>query len=250
MFDFKKLKDEGYIKIKKIIPISLIKDFKSDISSIEKQFQKQTGNYNKNFLNFYLKNPSRSRIYSLMQNLISVRKISNFIDLYLEKNNVFKKLNFINRSVNNGLIISLPGENEYLNPPHQDIYNFKSKLFLKAWIPLTNVDKTYGSMKVYKRSHLKGFVKPVFKNSKSTYPSFNQKYLNQFEGETFKLMPSDVVIFNPFIIHQSIPNKSSVIRFSAGIEFHGITLSEDENLIKKINLIIKERTIRRRRNKL
>tara|TARA_B100000780_G_scaffold275336_1_gene241771 strand:+ start:1214 stop:1954 length:741 start_codon:yes stop_codon:yes gene_type:complete len=246
MFDFNKLEKNGYIKIKKIIPISLIKNFKKEILSIEKQFQNQTGLKNRNFLNFYSQISSRSRIYTLMQNLVSIRKISNFIDSYLEKNNFFKKCQFINRSVNNGLIISLPKENKHLSPPHQDIYSFKSKLFLKAWIPLTKVDEINGSMKVYKGSHLKGFAKPAFKNSKSIFPSIKSEHYNQCESEIFKLVPSDVVIFNPFIIHQSIPNKSSKIRFTTATEFHGIRFLEDEELIKEFNLIKEIRTNRRK----
>ncbi len=250
MIRLEKLQKEGYIKLKKVIPKNLIKNFHNEVSSIEKQFRIESNEHNKNFSNFFSKKSSRSRIYSLMQNLNSVRKISNYLDLYLEKNNVFKKLKFVNRSINNGLIISLQGDNKNLSPPHQDIYSFKSSFFLKAWIPLTTVDKTYGSMKVYKSSHLNGFVKPTFKNSKSTYPSFSKKYLSEFECETFKLMPSDIVIFNPFVIHQSISNKSSVTRFTIGVEFHGVTLNEDENFIKKINFFIEERKKRRQINLL
>ena len=132
MIRLEKLQKEGYIKLKKVIPKNLIKNFHNEVSSIEKQFRIESNEHNKNFSNFFSKNSSRSRIYSLMQNLNSVRKISDYLDLYLEKNNVFKKLKFVNRSINNGLIISLQGDNKNLNPPHQDIYSFKSSFFFKG----------------------------------------------------------------------------------------------------------------------
>lgn len=248
MFDFNKLEKDGYLKLKKVIPVSLIRNFEKDILSIEKQIQKEDGQKNKTFLKFYSKSSSRSRIYKLMQNLASIRKISNFIDSYLEKNNIFKKYNFFCRSVNNGLIISLPKDRKHLNPPHQDIYSFQSRLFLKVWIPLSKVNSLHGSMKVYKNSHHKGFIEPVFNHSNSTYPSINRKILKKFKSEIFKLSPSDIVIFNPFIIHASTPNKSSKIRFTMAVEFHGLTLHEDEKLIKKFNFIKKLRVDRRRKN--
>ena len=103
-------------------------------------------------------------------------------------------------------------------------------------------------MKIYRNSHHKGFIEPNFNSSKSTYPSFNHKFFKKFQGETFKLSPSDVVIFNPFTIHQSTPNKSSKIRFTMTVEFHGITLHEDQKLTEKFNSIKKMRIDRRKIN--
>ena len=64
-----------------------------------------------------------------MQNLSSVRVISNFAENYLDKQNFFKSLQFKTKSVGNGLVISIPKEDKYLNPLHQDIYNLQQYIY-------------------------------------------------------------------------------------------------------------------------
>ena len=246
MINIKKFQKDGFLILKNVIPIKYINYFNKDLKLIKKNLQKQMGVENKEFEYLFGKNKFRSRIYNLMQNLSSVRDVSNYIEKFLIKEKFFKKLKFKTRSISNGLIISLPNETKNLNPLHQDIYNYNSSKFVKLWIPMTKVDQIHGTMQMFKESHNLGFLKPLYKSKKSTYPIINKKHLKNFEYEIFNLKPKSIVIFNPLIIHKGINNISTKVRFNIGIDIQDISFNENEKLLSKMKKIKDERSRRRK----
>ena len=246
MIDVKKFKKDGFLVIENVIPKKFISLFEKEVNSIKRVLQKQIGIKNKEFEYLFGKSKFRSRIYSLMQNLSSVRDIAKYIETYLIRQNFFKNLKFNTRSISNGLIISLPNEMKNLNPLHQDIYAYYSNKFVKLWIPMTKVDKFHGTMQMFKGSHKLGFIEPKYKNIKSTYPIVSEKYLKHFEYEVFDLHPTSLVIFNPLIVHRGIKNVSSKVRFNIGVDIQDINFKVNENLIAKMKKIKDKRSKRRK----
>jgi len=234
----KYLKD-GFLIQKKIISKSDVNRFTSEIKKLAKLYKK------KSFEIFFKSTKDRALIYKKLQNLNSVRKIVQKVCNKLEKNNVYSKLGVEIPSIENGLIVSLPNENNTLNPLHQDIYNFLSFNFIKIWLPLTKVNNQNGSMLVYKSSNNLGFIKPKYKNKYSTYPEVNQQISSGYEKVIFELDPGDCVIFNPLILHQSVSNKSNVTRFNIGIDIQDFHVNGDKKMINKMIKIKNERSRRR-----
>ena len=181
-----------------------------------------------------------------MQNLSSVRKITDFLEKFLEKEGIFNSFKFGVRSLTNGLIISIPKEEKNLNPAHQDIYSYNASTFIKLWVPMTKVDKFNGSMKIYKKSHKLGFIEPKYVSKQSTYPEINKKKLKAFSEVIFDFEPGSFVLFNPLVVHESVKNNSKKTRFTIGIDIQNVTAIENEILIKKMDQIKKERSRRRK----
>lgn len=219
---------------------------KKDINIFFQEIQKILKmNKKKNFEEFFKESPERDIIYKKLQNLNSVRLISNKICGKFEKNKIFHKLGFKVPFITNALIISLPDEEKNLNPLHQDIYNFLSFNFLKIWLPLTKVNNKNGSMSVYKSSNKLGFIEPKYKNKNSTYPEIDDKFTKGFKKIIFNLNPGDCVIFNPLILHQSIKNSSKFTRFNIGIDIQDFYTNGDVKIINKMISISKKRFKRR-----
>ena len=248
MININKLNTDGFVVIKNIIPRKHLTLFNKEINSIEQELQLENNSKNKKFIDTFSKSTHRSRVYLLMQNLKSIRKITEFVENYLYQQKLFKSLDFKNISINNGLIISLPKERDFLNPLHQDIYYHHSSKHIKLWIPMTRVNKIRGSMEVFKGSHNLGFINPKYKNKKSTYPEIDKKFLNRFKGNIFNLNALSIVIFYPQTIHKSAPNLSGKARFSIGVDIQDISFPQDEDLLKKLKFIKNERTKRRKKN--
>lgn len=242
-FNKKKYLNDGYLIQKKIISDSDIKNFFKEIQQIIKINKK------KNFENFFKQSKERDLIYKKLQNLNSVRSIVYKICNKFEKYKVYQKLGFKVPFITNGLILSLPDENENLNPLHQDIYNFFSYNFIKIWLPMTPVNYINGSMLVYKSSNRLGFVKPKYKNRNSTYPEIENKYTKEFKKITFDLSPGDCVIFDPLILHKSVKNLSKITRFNIGIDIQDFYVKGDPKIINKMISIKKERSERRQLQK-
>jgi len=242
-FNKKKYLNDGYLIQKKIISESDIKNFFREVKQIIKINKK------KNFENFFKQSKERDLIYKKLQNLNSIRSIVYKICNKFEKYKVYQKLGFKVPLITSGLILSLPKENENLNPLHQDIYNFFSYNFIKIWLPMTPVNYRNGSMLVYKSSNRLGFIKPKYKYRNSTYPEIDNKFTKGYEKITFDLNPGDCVIFDPLILHKSVKNSSKFTRFNIGIDIQDFYVKGDPKIINKMIRIKKERSERRQLQK-
>ena len=242
-FNKKKFYNDGFLIQKNIISKNDVNNFFKEIEQICQINKKKT------FEDFFKNPKERDLIYKKLQNLSSVRSITQKVYRKFEKFKILKKLGFKVPFISNGLIISLPKENENLNPLHQDVYNFLSFNFIKMWLPLTEVNNQNGSMLVYKASHKLGFIPPKYKTRNSTYPEIENKFTKKFKKIIFDLKPGDCVIFNPLILHKSVENSSKYVRFNVGIDIKDFYVKGDPKIINKMVRIKNERSRRRQLQK-
>ncbi len=224
LFNKKNYLKNGYEVIENVIPSRLIKEFKREIKLFTKNKAKYKNNNKKkedDFSNCLKNLNNRKTAYQLMQDLRSVKKISHEIDKTLDERGIYRKLNFKSPSIKNGLIVSLPNEELYDNPLHQDIYNYYSRTFIKIWAPLTPVNTTNGTMKLFQGSHKLGFIMPKYKKLKH-YPEIDETHAENHETVILKMKPGPIVIFNPLIVHGSVPNKSNKSRFIFGSDIQDV----------------------------
>ena len=244
--------NNGFEVIENVISNDLISEFKKEIRSFTSTHLKFKAINKKKEDKFSecLKNLKNRKIaYQLFQNLRSIKKISNVVDKTLNESGVFQKLNFKAPSISNGLIISLPDEELYDNPLHQDIYNYNSKKFIKIWAPLTPVNSINGTMKVYQGSHKLGFIKPKYK-SLEYYPEIEKSHIKNYKSVTLKMKPGPIVIFNPLIIHGSVANISNRTRFIFGSDIQDIAeipSNPDDKFFREMRKISTQRSKKRKR---
>ena len=252
LFSKKNYFNNGFEVIQNVISAELISDFKKEIGSFTR-IQSKLKKINKkkeDKFSICLKNfKNRKVAYQLLQDLRSVKKISDVIDKSLYESGVYQKLNFKAPSIKNGLIISLPNEGLYDNPLHQDIYNYNSKKFIKIWAPLTPVNSINGSMKVFQGSHELGFIKPEYKKLEH-YPEIDEAHTKNYNSVTFEMKPGPIVIFNPLIIHGSIANKSNRSRFIFGSDIQDVAdipFNPQEKFFREMRKISIQRSNKRKK---
>jgi Phytanoyl-CoA dioxygenase (PhyH) len=103
-------------------------------------------------------------------------------------------------------------------PPHQDIsYNKHMSDFLTAWVPFTSIDDACGGVAVYEGSN-----RPV--ELLTDYErTFWLKGVNAqgYKRVHCKIEPGDVLLLDPWIIHESVANVSDRVRYSMDLRFFG-----------------------------
>jgi ectoine hydroxylase-related dioxygenase (phytanoyl-CoA dioxygenase family) len=205
------IENDGFCILKNLIPIDLINNFSRVIAGIEKD-------NNKSFFDVFAKHEFRPNIYKLMQNITAINKISCDIDQQFKESNLYDIFSFKSPVMSSGLLISLGGEDRFLNPLHQDIYSFVTTKFFKMWIPMTKVDDFYGSLAMYRGSHKLGYVAPSLKDGSDHYPHLDMSIVSRFEEIIFDFSVGDALIFNPLCFHKSVKNMQKFVQQGLIIE--------------------------------
>lgn len=229
-------KDNGYLVIKKLINKKLIKKLQKTIIDRSKQYL----NSPKNFKNFYdksfhsslinLKKKNPTRFGSLYD---SLQKCLELYSIILDKK-LLSKISKLSKLPTGN--ISFNGENIRMDLPHDKLhyvdwhqdraYYFQNRdgnKGLVCWIPLMNMKKNLGPLKICEKSHIDGFISNYKKSRKKNFSTqrkieTKKKYKiinnNVEEGDAFFLSKNT--------IHASGNNTSHLLRFSLQVRIHDL----------------------------
>lgn len=113
----------------------------------------------------------------------------------------------------------LPGNVYAAVPPHQDVsYNKHMSNFVTMWVPLVEIDDDCGGVTVYVGSGREP-EHPI----EQAASEFWQKGVptGSYPARHCKIKVGDVLAFSPFVIHQSMPNRSNRTRLSIDFRLFG-----------------------------
>ncbi|MBE8223431.1 phytanoyl-CoA dioxygenase family protein [Leptospira borgpetersenii serovar Ballum] len=229
----------GYQIFENLIDLRVIEEVreKLQIDSLAsiKNAQKEIGFYTDDFVsdfeNFRLKNDGKisslskatfdaisghisleTRLSPVLQLIPSLDSVKNVVSSILKSSNIFMHMPPTARFV-------LPANNNVAVPPHQDIvYNKHLSNFVTIWIPLVEIDDECGGVVVYEGSNF--FHEKNVKNEKE---SFWLKGLDvsNFTPKHCKMKAGSLLALNKWIIHASMPNNSTRVRYSIDHRFFG-----------------------------
>lgn len=105
----------------------------------------------------------------------------------------------------------LPGEDTYLLPMHQDYASTKCHRAWRLWIPLRDANADSGTMTVVPGSHKLGHLEHDTSDPRLPYvPTNRYAHLQQ---EILELPAGDGVLFNPLLLHASVPPRGDRIKY-------------------------------------
>jgi hypothetical protein len=114
----------------------------------------------------------------------------------------------------------LPNNSEACVPAHQDAsYNDHMNGFVTAWMPLVDINEQCGGVTIYEGR--KEGVIPVTKLVQNGVWTEAVSVQGLTPVHCIPMVPGDVLIFNPYVVHGSMPNLSNKIRFSIDCRFFG-----------------------------
>jgi hypothetical protein len=114
----------------------------------------------------------------------------------------------------------------YKTPPHQDWSSIRgSNDCMIVWIPLVDVDKSMGALRVVPKSHTNGNL------MSNVVGGFGA--VSKYSKEDFIDVPmnkGDILIFSSFLVHESGDMDTDKIRWSCNFRYNNIN---DEDFIKR-----------------
>jgi hypothetical protein len=114
----------------------------------------------------------------------------------------------------------LPNNSEAGVPAHQDAsYNDHMNGFVTVWMPLVEINEQCGGVTIYEGR--KDGVIPVTKLVQNGVWTEAVSVQGLTPVHCIPMVPGDVLIFNPYVVHGSMPNLSNRIRFSIDCRFFG-----------------------------
>ena len=231
-------KKNGYLVIKSLPGLNTaVNEIEKELLLFEKVFDKNINKLtDKNFFNILKKNTSsRIKFYNTLRYLHSVTKLTSMPILKKISISLGLKLPAIMRSYN--LRMDMPKENKHLFQWHQDItYLLGSLNSITYWVPLTKVNKFFGSIEVVQGSHKKGIYdykyagneKLIKKKSMSPKDIILKKNPNM-KSKLINAKPGDLIIFSQFLLHKSTRNFSDKIRWVAQVRHSDLSEKKFKN---------------------
>lgn len=118
----------------------------------------------------------------------------------------------------------LPGQQLTTVPWHQDSSYFgdvsSKSLIISVWAPLVPVDAVNGCLQVVKGSHHVGLKKHVTEEREGKFLEIEDgSFVDESKIVTCDMAPGDALLFTNLTLHRSLPNSSSIIRWSLDIRY-------------------------------
>ena len=114
----------------------------------------------------------------------------------------------------------LPNNSQAGVPPHQDAsYNDHMRDFVTVWVPLVEIDEQCGGVTIYD-GRTDGII-PATKLAQNGVWIEGVSVQGLTALNCVPMVPGDILIFNPYVVHGSMPNISKKIRFSIDCRFFG-----------------------------
>ena len=225
---------KGYLIIKssKQLKKNLI-EIKKELFLFSKVFNKEIKSLSdKRFYKILKKgSSSRNQYYNTIRYLYSLTELESSKFLKKISLQLNLKLPAVMRSYN--IRMDTPHDRKHLFQWHQDItYLLGSLNSITYWIPLTKVNKHYGSIEVIEGSHKNGLYdykyigrEKLIKNKKMSPKDINLKKKPNLKSVIISANPGDIIVFSQFLLHRSTKNKSQKIRWV--VQVRHTDISED-----------------------
>lgn len=228
-----RFRENGFVVVENAVPIERISAVKAEVDSIltaeaERHLEGDTDDDRRFDAHlealFDLDSDYRGRLYELLQDMVSINRLCTS-DTILR---VAEILEMTAPNVRNiGTRIDIPGEDEYLQPLHQDINDMRTEKCLNCWIPLQSVDRENGALRVWAGSHELGPIRSDEKEvTEQGYESIPSSLVEGFEEMHCTIDAGSVLFFHPYLVHGSSTNRSDHIRWTNIVRYDDATRME------------------------
>lgn len=153
----------------------------------------------------------RSVVYSMLQGLRSLRRITAEAVQRLEEAGLLQQRGIAEPSVLTNLRVDLPRETDFALPMHQDYAGMRSPNAIRVWLPLRPVGPDTGSMTVIRESHLSGPLEHNRDDPKK--PVVLPSAYDESQAVPIEAAAGTGVVFDMLLLHESILNMSDSIKF-------------------------------------
>ena len=210
--DFTRLERDGFLVLNGLVRPEELARFERDIAVVGERLAAQRGVERRSGepIADVLRAAGghRSMLFDHIKRLFILERLSVEIGAALEHAGLFAHSGVEVPIVWPTLRADLPDESTYLLPLHQDYATTRCRTAWRLWIPLRGVDDQHGTMEVAPGSHRAGSFPYVTEKSSDWGIERAELERRRLGTSRFELPAGDGVIFNPWLVHGSVPNRS------------------------------------------
>jgi hypothetical protein len=211
-FDYQELERDGFAVLPNVVRQDELLNFERDIALVGERLAIQRGVERRSDepIADVLKaaGPRRSMLFDHIKRLFVLERLSVEIGGALERAGLFRRTGIEAPMVWPTLRADLPGEFTYVLPLHQDYATTRCRTAWRLWIPLRAVDRHHGTMEVVPGSHRTGRFPYVTDGTTPPQIARGEIERRGLNTQILELPAGSAVIFSPWIVHGSLPNRS------------------------------------------
>jgi hypothetical protein len=227
--DLDKLENDGFVLLKGVLPRRAIDAFEDEIArltaaQLAKRGVTPSGEVEPLIELFRLGGKFRHVLYTAMQYLSALTEVKARIIELSAPGGLLEPLGFKVPIATSALRVDLPNEVHFTEPVHQDYSSYAPPAF-HCWVSFRRADEHFGSVRVWPGTHKRGFVPHNVDNPRR--PFVEPRHYEGLPSAVVETEPGDILFFNAFLFHASVPNRSNRIKFTGGFIMQDLARIED-----------------------
>jgi hypothetical protein len=123
--------------------------------------------------------------------------------------------------VHQTLKADLPGDHAFDLPFHQDHVLNRSHRSCRLWVALRDVNEINGSLEFALSSHTRHF--DYLAGHDGYLKVRDEDIVGTFDTQTLRVAAGTGVLFDPFVVHRTVPNRGTRIRFALIVHVDDLT---------------------------
>ena len=153
----------------------------------------------------------RVLLVTLLKRLQIVHEMSVAVGRMLERLDFFRWSEFAVPAVWPTLRVDLPHDETYCLNMHQDYKTTRCHRAWRLWIPLRDADEHHGTLKLIPGTQALGPLPHRLDETNS--PEVQAIHYGNARADTLAVAAGDAVLFDPCLVHGSVPNRSDRTKF-------------------------------------
>jgi ectoine hydroxylase-related dioxygenase (phytanoyl-CoA dioxygenase family) len=218
--DFTGLEEDGYALLPQIVSADRLAVFEQVIRKVGetecRKLGRETTRGEPLAAALSLGGEYRTTLFTRIKQLGIVHEMTSDVIVHIRDSEILTKMGIEVLSYYQTMKGDLPNDDLFALPYHQDYKLTRSHRALRIWVPLRDVNAFAGSIEFALASHRKEFEYEIGKDGYRIIP--DKQIDGHFDKRIIELKAGSGVIFNPLVVHRSVPNRGARIKFALIIQ--------------------------------
>ena len=214
--NYNALEREGFTILGDLLCPKLLQDFEGAIEGFATSECERLGitpREGEKFIDLFHRGGSYwAQLYTYLEKLFVLQEMSVALGNLLRESQFLSWANIQTPLIWPDIRVDPPGDETQLLRMHQDFGSTRCHRAWRLWVPLGKADEHHGTMRVVPGSHRRGFLPHDV--SDSLYPFVDTSQYNAKDSVAIEMEAGSAVLFNPMLLHESVPNHSQRCRFT------------------------------------
>jgi hypothetical protein len=213
--DVDELTARGYTRVPRLLDSDSLREFEGVVSAAARALARRRGiaeSSHEPLIDLMKRGGQhRVRLFGMLKQLFVVQRMSVTIGDRLAAGGFLSWAGIEAPAIWPTLRVDLPDEGTYLLPMHQDYGSMHCHRAWRVWIALRDLDVHHGTMRMVPGSHTRGCLP-----HDTSDPNYPRVLPSLYEGQPIvelTVRAGDAILFNPLLLHESVPNRSERIKF-------------------------------------